>query len=70
VREAEFEKIRSAEMCKHKHIIYLGKQELISKGKYLVLFNCQDCFSTISLQLKKFKKEEIVSKRMMGAGKA
>ncbi len=57
-------------MCKHKHIIYLGKQELISKGKYLFLFNCQDCLSTISLKLKKFNKEEIVSKRMMGVGKA
>lgn len=57
-------------MCKHKHIIYLGKQELICKEEYLVLFNCQDCLSTISLQLKKFKKEEFMSKRMMGVGKA
>ena len=37
-------------MCKHKNVIYLGKQQADMKGKnHLYLFNCEKCHSTIVL---------------------
>ena len=40
-------------MCKHKHLVFLGKQELLTEEKFIALFNCQDCRSTISLKMVK-----------------
>ncbi len=45
-------------MCKHKNLVYLGKQELIRSEQYLALFNCIDCESTISLKVRKEELEE------------
>jgi|GEM_PF-6290335 hypothetical protein len=33
--------------CKHKYIKYLGEQETPVKDKYLKLYNCLKCKSTI-----------------------
>lgn len=38
-------------MCKHKHLHFLGKQEIPSGGGFLALFNCQDCRTTITLKM-------------------
>ncbi|HUU28383.1 MAG TPA: hypothetical protein VM123_11265 [archaeon] len=40
-------------MCKHKSLVYIGKQQLLIKGEYLALFNCKACKSTVSIKLKK-----------------
>ena len=45
-------------VCKHKHLVFLGKQEIPTGNGFLALFNCEDCRSTISLKMvsKGFKK--------------
>ena len=40
-------------MCKHKHLVFLGKQEFPLEERFLALFNCKDCRSTISLRMLK-----------------
>ncbi|MBW7996224.1 MAG: hypothetical protein FVQ81_06585 [Candidatus Glassbacteria bacterium] len=40
-------------MCKHKHLVFLGKQEMPAKEHFLALFNCLDCCSTIALKMAK-----------------
>lgn len=55
----EHEKARQdKEMCKHKRLVFLGKQELLPEGFFLALFNCEDCRTTISLKMvkKNFKR--------------
>ena len=49
----------SVKMCKHKNIVFLGKQEIPETNEYLALFNCQDCHSTITLKLKKKRRKSI-----------
>ena len=46
-------KERAINTCKHKRLIFLGKQELPGSGDFLALFNCADCSTTISLEMKK-----------------
>ncbi len=42
------------QVCKHKKLVYIGKQNIDRDGKdFLALFNCQACHSTISLRMKK-----------------
>jgi len=36
-------------ICKHKYVKYAGEQETLIKGKYLKLYNCLNCGSTITL---------------------
>ncbi len=47
-------------MCKHKRLVFLGKQEMPAENSFLALFNCEDCRSTISLKMvnKNFKRRE------------
>ena len=47
------EKKHASNACKHKRLIFLGKQELPDNGDFLALFNCADCRTTISLKMKK-----------------
>ena len=47
------EKKRTGNVCKHKRLIFLGKQEFADSGDFLALFNCADCRTTISLKMKK-----------------
>ena len=47
------EKKRSGKLCRHKRLIFLGKQEMPDSGDFLALFNCADCRTTISLNMKK-----------------
>jgi|SaaInl7_200m_RNA_FD_contig_21_1069697_length_250_multi_14_in_0_out_0_1 hypothetical protein len=51
-------------MCKHKRLVFLGKQEVSPEHSFLALFNCVDCRSTISLKMtnKNFKRREKLSK--------
>ncbi|MBN2289507.1 MAG: hypothetical protein JXQ83_09265 [Candidatus Glassbacteria bacterium] len=43
-------------MCKHKDLIYIGKQQIDKDGKeFLALFNCNVCHSTISLRTREQK---------------
>jgi len=35
--------------CLHKNVSFLGFNETIFKNKFLPLYNCKDCLSTISL---------------------
>ncbi len=36
-------------LCKHKYVKYAGEQETLMEGKYLKLYNCLNCKSTITL---------------------
>ena len=47
------EKKHARKACKHKRLIFLGKQEIPDNGDFLALFNCADCHTTISLKMKK-----------------
>ena len=47
------EKKRASRVCKHKRLIFLGKQEFTDRGNFLALFNCEECCTTISLKMKK-----------------
>ena len=38
-------------VCKHKHLVFLGKQEILNADGFLALFNCMDCRSTITLKM-------------------
>ena len=40
--------------CKHKKLVFLGKQELTEK-EYLPLFNCLDCHTTVTIRLRRRK---------------
>jgi len=43
-------------VCKHKKLVFLGKQQIDVDGKeYLALFNCNFCHTTISLRMDKKK---------------
>ena len=44
---------REKNVCKHKHLVFIGKQEIPSQERFLALFNCLDCRTTISLKLVK-----------------
>ncbi len=47
------DKKRASRVCKHKRLLFLGKQEFTDRGDFLALFNCADCLSTITLKMKK-----------------
>ena len=36
-------------LCKHLYVRYLGKQETLIRDKYLELYQCLECGSTITL---------------------
>lgn len=43
-------------VCKHKNLVFIGKQQLDKDGKdFLALFNCNYCHSTITLRMKRRK---------------
>ena len=35
--------------CKHNYVTFLGKQETLEEGKYINLYQCLKCGSTITL---------------------
>ncbi len=44
-------------MCKHKNLVYLGKQPVTLKAdRFLYLFNCIACKTTISIRPRKERK--------------
>ena len=69
------EKKRTGNLCKHKRLIFLGKQGIAGSGDFLALFNCADCSTTISLKIKekgrrKPEKESkpVLKKRLVSSG--
>ena len=40
---------RQMSSCKHKYVKYAGEQETLVEGKYLKLYHCLNCKSTITL---------------------
>lgn len=38
-----------AKKCKHLKVSFLGMQETMKAGKYLALYNCEKCHSTVSV---------------------
>ncbi len=45
-------------MCKHKDLIYIGKQPITLKSdRFLYLFNCTSCKTTISIPPRRSRKE-------------
>ena len=47
------DKKRASRVCKHKRLLFLGKQEFNDRGDFLALFNCEKCCTTVSLKMKK-----------------
>ena len=37
-------------VCKHKNVVYVGKQETAIEGKFIDLYQCVHCGSTITLE--------------------
>ena len=50
------EKNRKMKSCKHKNLEYLGVQETEDNNKFVFLWNCEKCHSTISLNKKQMLK--------------
>jgi hypothetical protein len=68
-------KKHTSNVCKHKRLIFLGKQEQPDNGDFLALFNCADCHTTISLKMKKKERKQPVKesepalkKRLVSSG--
>ena len=47
-------KSKEGKMCKHKKLVYIGKQpENLRSNRFLYLFNCTTCKTTISMKPRK-----------------
>ena len=51
-------------MCEHSFVFYIGDQETLTKGKFLKLYQCIECGSTITLGKK--SKSKILKNKTLG----
>lgn len=51
-------------MCEHSFVFYIGDQETLTKGKFLKLYQCIECGSTITLGKK--SRSKILKNKTLG----